>query len=55
MWKQNKKNPKKPPMRKAPATRPFTELTDQTLEQVMGGINPQPLPPRGPEADLLWR
>jgi hypothetical protein len=26
-------------------------LSDETLDQVAGGINPQPLPPRDPEPD----
>jgi hypothetical protein len=26
-------------------------LSDETLGQVAGGINPQPLPPRDPEPD----
>jgi hypothetical protein len=26
-------------------------LSDETLDQVAGGINPQPLPPRAPEPD----
>lgn len=27
------------------------ELTEQDLNKVSGGINPQPLPPRGPDPD----
>lgn len=56
MSKPNKKHQqrqKNQPPKRTPATEPVIELTDHALEQVTGGLNPQPLPPRGPGDDLM--
>ncbi len=48
--KKNQKNHKRQKNQQptsTPATMPVIELTDTALEQVTGGLNPQPLPPSG--------
>jgi bacteriocin-like protein len=35
------------------ATTAFDTLSDEALDNVVGGINPQPLPPRDPEPHEL--
>lgn len=58
MTKPNRKH--QPNKKHQPTTRPtpapVIELTDTTLQQVTGGLNPQPLPPKGPEGkEIIWR
>ena len=58
MPKRRKKNPRHQKDQqgiKHPATETGIELTDTALKQVTGGLNPQPLPPKDPGGDLLWR
>jgi hypothetical protein len=58
MSKPNKKYQpqKQQPPTASPAIKPVIELTDTALSQVTGGLNPQPLPPRGdPRNELMWR
>jgi bacteriocin-like protein len=57
----SKSNKKQQPSKKqqpttSPTPAPVIELTDDALEQVTGGLNPQPLPPRGdPKTAIFMR
>ena len=57
MSKPNKKNQSQEqrPLAASPAIKSVIELTDTALSQVTGGLNPQPLPPRDPGNELIWR
>lgn len=55
MSKPNKKYQSQKQQPPTPAIKPVIELTDTALSQVTGGLNPQPLPPRDPGNELMWR
>lgn len=57
MTKPNKRqqSSKKQQIRTSPTPTPVIDLTDTALQQVTGGLNPQPLPPRDPGNELMWR
>ncbi len=49
MKNEKKKQPQPQPQTPGKQQHKVTELSDEQLEQVQGGLNPQPLPPHGPE------